>query len=105
LETAKDVLAEELDVVERKFTIHELVEAANEGRLLECFACGTAFFVAPVGEIHYGGKSIEVPLGEDGLSGEYAKKLKAVLSAIMQGEVQHPWGYKIEETGLKALKS
>jgi branched-chain amino acid aminotransferase len=99
LETAQEILSSELDVVERKFTIHDLIEAVNEGRLVECFACGTAFFIAPIGEIHYKGQSIEVPLGEDGLAGEYAKKLKARLGGIMHGEVQHPWGYKIEETG------
>ena len=101
LETARETLAEELDIVERKFSIHELVEAANEGRLVECFACGTAFFIAPIGEISYMGKAIEVPLGEDGVSGEYAKKLRTRLRAIMHGDVQHPWGYKIEETGPK----
>ncbi|QKX63408.1 uncharacterized protein TRUGW13939_10578 [Talaromyces rugulosus] len=105
LETAQEILAGELDVVERKFSIHELIEAVNEDRLVECFACGTAFFIAPIGEIHYKGQSIEVPLGEDGLAGEYAKKLRARLGGIMHGDVQHPWGYKIEETGPTKIKS
>lgn len=105
LETAQEMLADELDVLERKFTIHELIDAASEGRLVECFACGTAFFIAPIGEIHYKGQSIEVPLGEDNLAGEYTKKLRARLGGIMHGDVQHPWGYKIEETGPTNIKS
>lgn len=101
LDTAKELLAEEVDVVERKFTIHELIEANKESRLLECFACGTAFFIAPIGEISYKGDSIEIPLSDGGVSGKYAKKIKSWLSAIMHGEVQHPWGYKIVEKGVK----
>lgn len=104
LETAKEILSAELDVVERKFSIFELIEAANENRLVECFACGTAFFIAPVGEITYKGNALEVPLGDDGVSGVFAKKIKARLSGIMHGEVQHPWGYKIEERGLKVAQ-
>jgi branched-chain amino acid aminotransferase len=42
LELAKERLAPELEVTERKFTIEEIKEAAAEGRLLESFAAGTA---------------------------------------------------------------
>ena len=105
LETAREILTDQLDVVERKFTIHELIEAHEEGRLIECFACGTAFFIAPIGEISYKGRAIEIPLGEDGVSGEYAQKVKEKLKAIMQGDIQHPWGYKIAETGPKSIRS
>jgi branched-chain amino acid aminotransferase len=33
---------EDLEIVERKYTMDELVEAADEGRLVEGFAAGTA---------------------------------------------------------------
>lgn len=42
LELAKERLAHEIEVTERKFTIAEIMEAATEGRLLESFAAGTA---------------------------------------------------------------
>lgn len=100
LETASEVLAEELDVVERRLSIQELIEAADDGRLVECFVSGTAFFVAPVGEINVQGRRIEVPLEEDEVSGRFAKKIRGRLWAIQHGEVQHPWGYMIEETGV-----
>jgi branched-chain amino acid aminotransferase len=47
IELAKERLAdnrilEALEVVERKYTMDELVEAVEEGRIVEAFACGTA---------------------------------------------------------------
>jgi branched-chain amino acid aminotransferase len=42
LALAKERLAGEVEVVERKYTIDEVVQAASEGRLVEAFAAGTA---------------------------------------------------------------
>lgn len=42
LQLAKERLAGEIEVVERKYTIDELLEASSEGRLVESFAAGTA---------------------------------------------------------------
>ena len=99
LETARDMFSEELDIMERKFSIGELVEAAEDGRLVECFVCGTAFFVAAVGEISFEDKPIDIPL-EEGVTGKYAKKLKERLWEIMHGGISHPWSSVIEETGV-----
>lgn len=41
-ELAREKLSEQIDIVERKYTISELLEAAEEGRLVEAFAAGTA---------------------------------------------------------------
>lgn len=42
LELARERLRGELEVVEEKFGMGEVVEAAREGRLVEAFTCGTA---------------------------------------------------------------
>lgn len=42
LDLARERLAGEIEVTERKYTIDELVEADAEGRILESFAAGTA---------------------------------------------------------------
>lgn len=42
LDLAKERLGDEVDVIERKFTIGEIQAAASEDRLLEAFAAGTA---------------------------------------------------------------
>lgn len=43
---AKERLAEDIEVVERKYTMYELEEAVEQGRLLEAFAAGTAVSLA-----------------------------------------------------------
>lgn len=42
IELAKERLAEDIEVVERTYTMYELEEAVVQGRLLEAFAAGTA---------------------------------------------------------------
>lgn len=87
---------EALEVVERQFTMDELVEAVNEGRLVEAFAAGTAYFVAPVGLIGYKGHELQIPLSET-TTGVYAKKIRGWLSGIMYGEEAHEWGVVVDE--------
>lgn len=84
-----------VDVVEKRFTMADLLEASNEGRLIEAFAAGTAFFIAPVSSIHFRGQDMEIPM--DGDSGVYARTIKQWLVDIMYGNVTHPWGVVVEE--------
>lgn len=48
VQLAKERLGDEVDVVERRYTIQEVLEADAEGRLMEAFAAGTAVSLAPV---------------------------------------------------------
>lgn len=41
LELARERMGREVEVVERKFAIADVIEASEEGRLLECFVAGT----------------------------------------------------------------
>ncbi|MCJ1266922.1 hypothetical protein MMC22_006807 [Lobaria immixta] len=90
---------EGLEIVERKYTMGEVMEAIEEGRLVEAFAAGTAFFIAPVSMIHFRGKDLDIPLSE-GTTGKYALVLKTWLKNIMYGKEQHEWGVVIEELDL-----
>ena len=96
MEIAREKLSAEMDVVERKYTMHELVEAYEEGRLVEAFGSGTAFFIAPVQDIHFRGVDVELPLAK-GVSPKYALKVKEWLKDIMYGREQHAWGHIVEE--------
>jgi branched-chain amino acid aminotransferase len=90
---------EALEIVERKFNIFEIEEAANEGRLVEAFAAGTAWFVAPISEIHFRGKDIVVPMAK-GNCGAYAETIRSWLKGIMWGSdgmESHEWGHVIDE--------
>jgi branched-chain amino acid aminotransferase len=88
-----------VEVVERKFTMFEVQKAAREGRLVEAFVAGTAWFIAPVGLIRFKGEDITVPQSE-GNSGLFTKVVKGWLKGIMWGEEggkRDEWGYVIEE--------
>eukprot|EP00529_Nitzschia_sp_RCC80_P018640 CAMPEP_0113483832 /NCGR_PEP_ID=MMETSP0014_2-20120614/23641_1 /TAXON_ID=2857 /ORGANISM="Nitzschia sp." /LENGTH=511 /DNA_ID=CAMNT_0000377399 /DNA_START=190 /DNA_END=1722 /DNA_ORIENTATION=+ /assembly_acc=CAM_ASM_000159 len=52
---------QDFDVSERFITMGEVVEASNDGRLLEVFGAGTAAVVTPVDCIHYLGHDINIP--------------------------------------------
>ncbi|KAF2491242.1 branched-chain amino acid aminotransferase II [Lophium mytilinum] len=86
----------ELEVVERKYDMFELEEAYNEGRLIECFVSGTAFFIAPISLINFRGKELNIDMKE-GDMGTYTKTIKTWLKNIMWGKEQHEWGYVVEE--------
>ncbi|KAK3957011.1 branched-chain-amino-acid aminotransferase [Pseudoneurospora amorphoporcata] len=96
LELAKARLAGEVEVVERRYTIDEVIEADKEGRIVEAFAAGTAFFIAPVSQIHHRGTDVHIPLGENN-SGAYTAKIKSWMKDIMYGNEQHEWGLVINE--------
>jgi len=93
----REKLAGKVEVVERKYTMHEVVEAADEGRLVEAFGSGTAFFIAPVADIHFRGKDIVLPLAKGEGEAKFAMNIKKWLKDIMFGNVQHEWGVVVEE--------
>ena len=79
----------EFEVVERKFTMPEVVAAAKEGRLLEAFGAGTAAVVSPVKAISYEGKEIAVPVGEGG-AGPLTARFWSTLLDVQYGRVPGP---------------
>ncbi|OKL59722.1 hypothetical protein UA08_05171 [Talaromyces atroroseus] len=97
LELAKERLSDELEITERKFTINEIIDAAADGRLLESFSAGTAWFITPVSHIRHREHDIKIPMGVHGESGEVTGKIKGFLSNIMYGRVQHPWAAVVPE--------
>ncbi|KAK1828362.1 aminotransferase [Podospora conica] len=97
VELAKTRLPSELEVVERRYTIDEVLEADREGRIVEAFAAGTAFFICPVSAIHHRGKDVAIPMGKTGESGLYTAKIKGWMKDIMYGNEQHEWGVVVDE--------
>jgi branched-chain amino acid aminotransferase len=89
---------EPLEIVERYFTMSEVVEAADEGRLVEAFGAGTAFFVSQVSSVTWKDREIKVPVLDKG----YALLIKGWLGGIMYGKERHDWGYVVQEKEAKA---
>ncbi|KKO97985.1 branched-chain amino acid aminotransferase [Trichoderma harzianum] len=97
LELARERLSDELEITERKYTIDEVIEADAEGRLIESFAAGTAYFVCPISAIHHRGKDINIPMGPENQPNVYTSKIKTWIGDIMYGNVNHKWGVVIPE--------
>ncbi|KAL9576353.1 MAG: hypothetical protein Q9203_007760 [Teloschistes exilis] len=96
LELARERLGKEgWNVEERSFTMRELAEAADEGRLLEVFGTGTAAVVAPVRMINWRGRDVDCGLKEGEEAGEVARRLKGWIDEIHYGDVEHPWSVKV----------
>jgi branched-chain amino acid aminotransferase len=88
-----------LRVTERDFTMEEVSRKAQQGKLKEAFAVGTAYFVAPVSSIGYKGQEIRVPMSE-GKSGKVAGQVKTWLEGITYGKdgfEDHEWGVVVPE--------
>ncbi|KFY12541.1 hypothetical protein V492_03814 [Pseudogymnoascus sp. VKM F-4246] len=82
-------------VVERQYTMFELDDAANEGRLLEAFGSGTAAVVSPVRNISWKGKIVDCGLRPDQEAGEVAQSMKDWIEKRQYGEEEHEWSYKV----------
>ncbi|TQS37466.1 hypothetical protein Golomagni_02057 [Golovinomyces magnicellulatus] len=91
-----DKILETLEIVERNFTIDELVQAINEGRIFEAFASGTAYFVCPVYLINYKNRDYQIPISL-GKSGVYTELFKRWLIEIIYGEKAHDWAVIVRE--------
>jgi branched-chain amino acid aminotransferase len=81
-------------VSERKYTMKDLEEASNEGRLLEAFGAGTAAIVSPIRSISWRGKVVDCGLSPQEESGEIANRMKLWMEAIQYGDEEHEWSYK-----------
>lgn len=96
LDLARERLVKEGWVVkEKQFTMSELAEAADNGRLMEAFGTGTAAVVSPVRRIGWRGRMVECGLKEDEEAGEVAKRMKAWIEGIQYGDEEHDWSYKV----------
>ncbi|BHH86255.1 branched-chain amino acid aminotransferase [Desulforhopalus sp. 52FAK] len=76
-----------VDVVERKISIDEVIDANKDGSLKEIFGTGTAAVISPVGELFYKGESTIVNNGE---TGELSARLFTELQAIQNGHQDDP---------------
>ncbi|KAI1974694.1 branched-chain-amino-acid transaminase bat2 [Ophidiomyces ophidiicola] len=83
------------NIVERKITMPELAQAADEGRLIEAFGAGTAAIVSPVRNISWKGRLVECGLKKDEEAGKVALEMKNWIEGIQYGEEEHPWSVKL----------
>jgi len=88
---------ESLEILERKFFITEIVEAWRDGRLIEAFVSGTAYFITSITNIQYKDTDINFPPIPEGKT-SYSTTIRSWLSNIMYGPEDHAWGVVVEES-------
>jgi branched-chain amino acid aminotransferase len=82
-----------LTVREERYSIDQWRADATSGKLVECFACGTAAVVTPVGQV--AGRDGAFTIGSGG-PGQTTTKLKERLVAIQRGEAPDPHGWVLK---------
>jgi branched-chain amino acid aminotransferase len=83
----------QVNVVERRLSMDEVMSANANGTLMEAFASGTAAIVSPVGQIFYRGK--EYVIG-DGKTGKLTERLYNEILQIQYGLKDDPFGWRIK---------
>ncbi len=79
-----------LAVREAPYAIDQWRDDARSGRLVECFACGTAAVITPVGKVSSIDESFTIGSGGPG---QLTMKLKEQLTAIQRGNAPDPHGW------------
>jgi branched-chain amino acid aminotransferase len=75
---------------QRRISIEEILDASKSGTLREAFGTGTAAVVAPVCELEYHGRRLEIGGGE---TGHVTKMLYDALTGIQQGTAPDQYGW------------
>lgn len=85
-----------IEVIEKRLSIDEVIEAYRAGKLEECFGSGTAAVVSHVSEITYRDLTMILPPMEDRTIG---KMLKATIDGLRAGTVEdiNGWVRPIEK--------
>lgn len=86
-------------VSERRVSLDELKQAHAAGQLHEVFGSGTAAVISPVGELGFGGGSLQIGTGQ---VGAIAARLKQAVSDIQYGRAPDRFGWL---TPVAALES
>ena len=81
------------EVEERKVPLDEIITAAENGKLEECFGTGTACVVSPVGYLVNKDKKMVI---NDGKIGEISQKLYDTITGIQTGKIEDKFNWVVE---------
>ena len=93
LEDVGSQQVEALEVLEKNFSMAELISALNESKLLATFIVGTAAFVAPVSQINFRGQEINI----DTEATLHVLLLRQWISDMMYGKEPNEWVEEVVE--------
>jgi branched-chain amino acid aminotransferase len=95
IEALKQKIRDETNMIfeARPISIHELISAYNEERLIEAIGCSTSSHIQPITRIVYKDHNISLPSDKDSFYVSYLNKL---ISDIMTGPSAHEWVVKMD---------
>lgn len=82
-----------MEVEERRVSVEELVAAARNGSLEECWGSGTAAVISPVGTLRYENDVMEI---SGGGIGPVSKRLYDTVTGIQTGKLEDAHGWTVE---------
>lgn len=78
------------EVLERKISVDELIDAQKSGKLEECFGTGTAAVISPVGKLRYKDDVMTINGNE---IGEVSQRLYDTITGIQWGKIEDTFGW------------
>ena len=82
-----------MEVEERRVSVEELVAAARDGSLEECWGSGTAAVISPVGTLRYENDVMEI---SGGSIGPVSQRLYDTVTGIQTGKLEDAHGWTVE---------
>ena len=82
-----------MEVEERRVSVEELVAAARNGSLEECWGSGTAAVISPVGTLRYENDVMEI---SGGGIGPVSQRLYDTVTGIQTGKLEDAHGWTVE---------
>lgn len=76
---------------ERKISVKEVVDAAENNNLKEMFGAGTAAVISPISSFGFKDKDYDLPI----LDNPYSKTLKKLITDIQTNKSEDPYGWRI----------
>lgn len=90
----------EFDVVERPYTLGEVIDAVKEKRIIEAFGAGTAAIVSPVKGFHFEGTDYDIPLDRAdpaAKAGKLTQRISDTIMGIQYGRIDSEWSVVVED--------
>lgn len=82
-----------IPVTERKISMDEIYKAHQNGQLEEVFGSGTAAVISPIGQLTWNEENLII---NEGRTGELARKVYDVLTAIQYGKHEDPFNWIVK---------
>lgn len=92
IQTASDL---DINVIQRRVSVEEIIQASENGTLLEAFGSGTAATISEIAAIGFNGKLYELPANTEARA--FSKAIKTEMDNIKSGAIPdtHNWIQKV----------